>query len=75
MKAANNVDVMFVSSTPYTWSSHVRYWLGGFMQIDEEIMTHPILEDFRVDFGLDDPELSKNPTIMQILGILINQIV
>ena len=38
------------------------------MQIPEEVMTNPFLEDFRQDFGLANPNLSKNPTVMEILG-------
>ena len=45
-----------------------RSWRGGFLQIRNEIMTNEALQDFRQDFGLDSPNLSKTPTIMEILG-------
>ena len=64
----NNTHVMFVSSAAITWSRMVRSWRGGFLQIRTEIMKNPVLEDFRKDFGLASPDLSDNPTIMEILG-------
>ena len=64
----HNIDFLFLSSSPMTWSTHLRWIQGGFMQIQTEVMKHPALEDFRKDFGLDDPKLPDNPTIMDILG-------
>ena len=66
--AQHNIDFMFLSSTPMTWSTHLRWIQGGFMQIHQEIMQHPALAEFRTDFGLDDPKLSNSPTIMDVLG-------
>ena len=63
-----NIMVMFESSAQATWSRILRSIRGGFIQIPEEIMTNPEFKNFRKDFGLDDPNLSNNPTIMEILG-------
>ena len=62
------IFVIFESSSQATWSRICRNIRGGFIQIPEEIMTNPHLEDFRQDFGLANPALSKNPTIMDVLG-------
>ena len=67
----NGCDVMFNTTSPFTWSTHTKWWCGGFQTIDTELMTHPALADFRKDFGLDDPNLSDNPTLMEILGICL----
>ena len=64
----NGCDVMFNTTSPFTWSTHTKWWSGGFQTIDHELMTHPALEDFRKDFGLDDPNLSDNPMLMEVLG-------
>ena len=64
----NNVHVLFVSSAAITWSRMLRSWRGGFLQIRTEIMKNEALEDFRTDFGLASPDLSDNPTIMEIMG-------
>ena len=65
---SNGCDVLFNTSSPYTWSTHFKWWCGGFQTIDPELMTHPALADFRKDFGLDDPNLSKEPMLMEVLG-------
>ena len=62
------IFVIFESSSQATWSRICRNIRGGFIQIPEEIMTNPHLEDFRQDFGLANPELSKNPTLMEVMG-------
>ena len=64
----HGIFVIFESSSQATWSRICRHIRGGFMQIPEEVMTNPFLEDFRQDFGLANPNLSKNPTVMEILG-------
>lgn len=62
------IFVMFESSAQATLSRLLRHIRGGFIQIPQEVMTNPVLEDFRKDFGLDDPNLPDTPTIMDILG-------
>ena len=65
---SKGIFVIFESASQATWSRLLRYIRGGFIQIPEEFMTNPTLEDFRQDFGLANPDLSKNPTIMDVLG-------
>ena len=64
----NGCDVIFNSSTPTTWSTHLKFWCGGFQEISSEIMTHPALKGFREDFGLANPKLSDSPMLMEVLG-------
>lgn len=65
---SKGIFVVFESASQATWSRLLRYIRGGFIQIPEEFMTNPVLEDFRQDFGLANPDLPKNPTILDILG-------
>ena len=65
-----NVMVLFESSSQATWSRHLKSWRGGFAKIPRDIMTHKDLKDFRIDFGLDSPDLPETPTIMELLGKL-----
>ena len=65
---SKGIFVVFESASQATWSRLLRFIRGGFIQIPEEFMTNPVLEDFRQDFGLANPDLPKNPTIMDILG-------
>ena len=69
---SKGIFVIFESAAQATWSRLLRHIRGGFIQIPEEIMTNPSLADFRQDFGLASPDLSKNPTIMDILGKKLN---
>ena len=63
-----NVMVLFESSSQATWSRHLKSWRGGFARIPRDIMRHQDLKDFRIDFGLDNPDLPETPTIMELLG-------